>query len=76
MRVNLSRFLIPKPILMPTEAYHLPNFLTLLPKKPGCEINIQFKAVEAAFNAWVEKKLGEPFAAVCIRCSRLLIHPL
>lgn len=61
---------------MSTEAYRFPNLLALVPKKPGGEINPHFKEVEAAFNAWVEKKLGGPSAVVCIRCFCLSIHPL
>ncbi|KAH0825958.1 isoprenoid synthase domain-containing protein [Lanmaoa asiatica] len=57
---------------MPTEAYRLPNFLSLLPEKPGGEINPHFKEFEAAFNTWVEKKLGGPCAVEVYQSD----HPL
>ncbi|KAH0825963.1 isoprenoid synthase domain-containing protein [Lanmaoa asiatica] len=57
---------------MPTKAYRFPDLLSLLPEKPGGEINPHFNEVEAAFSAWVEKKLGGSCAVEVNRSD----HPL
>ncbi|KAG6376252.1 isoprenoid synthase domain-containing protein [Boletus reticuloceps] len=50
------------------QAYHLPNFLAFLPKKPGGEISPYFKAADTGYNSWVHDKIGWLFA-IADRCS-------
>ena len=59
---------------MPTQAYRIPNFLALLPSKPGGEISSHFSEADNGFNAWIHKKVGRLFAIVSICYLQLLVH--
>ncbi|KAF8559681.1 terpenoid synthase [Imleria badia] len=47
---------------MSAQAYRLPNFLVLLPKKPGGEISPHFKDADNGYHSWVHDKIGWLFA--------------
>ena len=49
---------------MPAQAYRLPNFLALLPKKPGGAISLHFKDADTGYHSWVHNKVGWLFAIV------------
>ncbi|KAG9318589.1 isoprenoid synthase domain-containing protein [Chiua virens] len=44
------------------QAYRIPNFLRLLPKKPGGEISPYFKDADNGYHSWVREKIGWLFA--------------
>ena len=55
---------------MPAQTYRLPNFLGLLPRKPGGEISPHFKDADDGYHSWVHDKIGWLFAIVGICCLR------
>lgn len=61
---------------MTMQAYRLPNFLILLPKKPGGEISPYFMEADTGYNSWVHDKIGWLFAVVRIYYLHLLTHTL
>jgi len=54
---------------MSTQTYHLPDLFSLLPKKPGPEINPHFKEAEDSFHAWVQNTLSGDYATVMAECD-------
>lgn len=61
---------------MPTQTFRLPDFLSLLPQKPGGEISPYFKDADNGYHSWVNDKIGWLFAIVRIHYLRLLGHSL
>jgi len=57
---------------MPTQAFRLPGFLGLLPKKPGGEISPYFRDADTGYHSWVHDKIGWLFAIVRICYLRSL----